>query len=219
VISIVEAAFLLANVFKIPHGGWFPLVVGVGILTLFTTWKTGRALVAERIREDRRSLAKFVEGVAAAPADKVVRVPGTAVFMYRNPGATPPGLAALVRLVGAVHEQVFVVTIAGADTPRIKPEHRVKTTELGHGFHQVEMCYGFMEATPVADDLAAHLHLEPESTDYFLGRETVRPTDRPGMARWREILYALMARNAADAAVYFELPEERVIEVGLRVGI
>jgi KUP system potassium uptake protein len=219
VISIVEGAFLLANVFKIPRGGWFPLIVGVAILTLFTTWKTGRALVAARIQGGRRPLASFVRDVAAAPTGEVTRVPGTAVFMHRNATVTPPGMAALVRSVGALHEAVFVVSVTGADTPRVHPERRVKTTDLGHGFHQVELCYGFMEATPVADDLAAHLQLEPESTEYFLGRETVRPTDRPGMARWREVLYALMARNAADAATYFCLPEHRVVEVGLRVEI
>jgi KUP system potassium uptake protein len=219
VISIVEAAFLLANVFKIPHGGWFPLVVGVVILTLFTTWKTGRALVSARIQTDRLPLADFVRDVAAAPSQEVARVPGTAVFMHRNPGVTPPGIAALVRAVGALHEEVFVVSVAGAEAPRVLPARRVKTTDLGHGFHQVELCYGFMEATPVAEDLANHLRLEPESTDYFLGRETVRPTDRPGMARWREVLYALMVRNATDAATYFDLPDDRVIEIGLRVEI
>jgi KUP system potassium uptake protein len=219
VISIVEAAFLLANVFKIPHGGWFPLVVGVVILTLFTTWKTGRALVSARIQSDRRPLADFVREVATAPSEEVARVPGTAVFMHRNAGVTPPGMAALVRAVGALHEEVFVVSVAGAESPRVVAAGRVKTTDLGNGFHQVELCYGFMEATPVADDLAAQLRLEPESTDYFLGRETVRPTDRPGMARWREVLYALMVRNATDAATYFDLPEDRVIEIGLRVEI
>jgi KUP system potassium uptake protein len=219
VISIVEAAFLLANVFKIPHGGWFPLVVGVVILSLFTTWKTGRALVSARIQSDRRPLTDFVRDVAAAPSQEVARVPGTAVFMHRNAGVTPPGIAALVRAVGALHEEVFVVSVAGAESPRVVPARRVKTTDLGHGFHQVELCYGFMDATPVADDLAAHLRLEPESTDYFLGRETVRPTDRPGMARWREVLYVLMVRNATDAATYFDLPEDRVIEIGLRVDI
>jgi KUP system potassium uptake protein len=219
VVSIVEGAFLLANVFKIPHGGWFPLVVGVAILTLFTTWKTGRALVSARIEGDRQPLATFVRDVTEAPTGEVARVPGTAVFMHRNAGLTPPGMAALVRSVGALHEEVFVVSVAHADAPRVRPARRVNATDLGHGFHQVELCYGFMEATPVADDLAAHLRLEPESTEYFLGRETVRPTDRPGMARWREVLYALMVRNATDAATYFQLPEERVIEIGLRVEI
>jgi KUP system potassium uptake protein len=219
VISIVEGAFLAANLFKIPHGGWFPLVVGVVILTLLTTWKTGRALVSARIRSDRRPLPAFVQSLANGRRGEVARVPGTAVFMHSHPGITPPSMTALVRSSGALHERVFVVSVVGADTPRVHPMQRVKATDLGHGFHQVELHYGFMEATRVADDLAAHLRLEPESTDYFLGRETVRPTERPGMARWREVLYALMVRNASDAAAYFHLPDERVIEIGVRVEI
>jgi KUP system potassium uptake protein len=219
VIVIVEGAFLLANAFKIPHGGWFPLVVGIVIVTQLTTWKTGRALVAERVRRDRRPLIAFVQSVGAGSPTETARVPGTAVFLHRQPGVTPSSLSALVRAGRALPERVFVVSIVSADTPRVNPAQRLNVTDLGHGVHQVEMCYGFMEPTPVAEDLAAHLDLEPESTYYFLGRETVRSTERPGMARWREVLFALMVRNASDAAAYFHLPAERVIEIGLRVEI
>jgi KUP system potassium uptake protein len=218
-IMIVEGAFLLANVFKIPHGGWFPLVVGIVIVTQLTTWKTGRALVAERVRRDRPPLAAFVERVGTGSPTEITRVPGTAVFLHRQQHVTPSSMSGLVRASHALHERVFVVSIAGADAPRVDPEQRVNVTDLGHGFHQVGLCYGFMEETRVADDLAAHLHLEPESTSYFLGRETVRSTGRPGMARWREVLFALMVRNASDAAVYFHLPADRVLEVGMRVEI
>jgi KUP system potassium uptake protein len=219
VISIVEGAFLLANVFKIPHGGWFPLVVGIVIVTQLTTWKTGRALVAERVRRDRPPLAAFAERVGTAGPTAITRVPGTAVFLHRQQGVTPSGMSGLVRAGQALHERVLVVSIVGADTPRVDPEQRVSMTDLGHGFHQIGLCYGFMEQTRVADDLDAHLHLDPESTHYFLGRETVRSTERPGMARWREVLYALMVRNASDAAVYFHLPADRVLEIGMRVEI
>ncbi len=218
-IMIVEGAFLLANVFKIPHGGWFPLVVGIVIVTQLTTWKTGRALVAERVRRDRPPLAAFVERVGTGSPAEITRVPGTAVFLHRQQDVTPSSMSGLVRASHALHERVFVVSIAGADTPRVDPEQRVHVTDLGHGFHQVGLCYGFMEQTRVADDLAAHLHLEPESTYYFLGRETVRSTERPGMARWREVIFALMVRNASDAAVYFHLPADRVLEIGMRVEI
>ena len=217
VISIVEGAFLLANVFKIPHGGWFPLVVGIVILTQLTTWKRGRALVAARIRRDRRPLGAFVAGVANER--EITRVPGTAVFLHSQRGVTPSSLSAFVRSSRALHQRVFVVSVIVADAPRVDPTDRVKSTDLGHGFHQVELHYGFMEDTCVADDLATHLGLSPESTFYFLGRETVRSTERPGMARWRESLFALMARNASDVAVHFHLPSERVIEVGMRVEI
>ena len=217
VILIVEGAFLLANAFKIPDGGWFPLVVGVVILTQLTTWKTGRALVGARVRAHRPPLAQFVAGLA--DGGDVVRVPGTAVFLYSQPGLTPPSMSALVRSTDALHEHVYVVSVATADVPRVHPMNRVSETELGAGFHQVGLRYGFMEQTRVADDLALHLQVSPVSTDYFLGRETIRSTELPGMARWREALYSLMARNASDVGVHFHLPPTRVIEIGLRVEI
>ena len=114
--------------FKIPDGGWFPLVVGAAILTLLTTWKTGRALVGERVIARRPDLATFVAGLADAPPGEVVRVPGTAVFLYSQPGITPPSLAALVRASGALHQHVYVVSVVGADVPRVHPLRRVETS-------------------------------------------------------------------------------------------
>jgi KUP system potassium uptake protein len=215
-ILVVEGAFLAANLFKIPHGGWFPLVVGAIILTLLTTWKTGRALVAARLRRDRRPLA---ETAASLGERGVVRVPGTAVFLYSQPGITPPSMAALIRASHALHERVFTVAIISADVPRVAPDHRVVVGHVDAGIHQVELHYGFMEETRVADDLEARLDLSRETTQYFLGRETVRSTARPGMARWREVIYTLMVRNATDSAVYFHLPAEHVTEIGVRVEI
>jgi KUP system potassium uptake protein len=215
----VEGAFLLANAFKIPDGGWFPLVVGIVILTQLTTWKTGRALVAERSRRQRPPLATFVQGIGAATDGEIVRVRGTAVFLYSQPGITPPSMTTFVRAGGALHQRVFVVSVITDDVPRVHPAQRINVNALGHGVHAVELHYGFMDATTVARDLADQLGLLSETTDFFLGRETVRSTLRPGMARWREILYAFMVRNASDVASYFELPAERVIEIGRRVEI
>ena len=219
VIVAVEGAFLLANVFKIPDGGWFPLLAGIVILTQLTTWKTGRAIVAERSRRQRPPLATFVEGIGAAPDGEIVRVRGTAVFLYSQPGITPPSMTAFVRAGGALHQRVFVVSVITDDVPRVDPTQRIEENALGHGFHAVELHYGFMDETTVARDLATRLHLPSETTEYFLGRETVRSTPRPGMARWREILYAFMVRNASDVATNFQLPAERVIEIGRRVEI
>jgi KUP system potassium uptake protein len=216
VILIVEGAFLVANVFKIPDGGWFPLVVGIVIVTQLTTWKTGRALVAARVRRHRPPLRGFVDELGST---QLVRVPGVAVFLYSQPGLTPPSMSAFVDSSHALHEQVYVVSIVPAEVPRVAPEDRVEITDLNRGVHQAELRYGFTEQTFVADDLATHLGLAPSSTDYFLGRESVRSTKLPGMARWREILFALMARNATDVATYFHLPPDRVIEIGRRVEI
>jgi KUP system potassium uptake protein len=217
VILLVEGAFLLANAFKIPHGGWFPLAVGIVIITQLTTWKTGRALVAARIRRHRPPLAEFAEQLGSRP--DIVRVPGVAVFLYSLRGLTPPSMTALIGASHALHESVYVVSIRSAEVPVVDADDRVDVTELDHGVHEVALCYGFMEQTCVADDLARHLGLASESTDYFLGRETVRSTKHPGMARWREVLFTFMARNASDVATYFQIPAERVIEIGRRVEI
>jgi len=216
VILLIEGAFLVANAFKIPDGGWFPLVVGLVIVVLFTTWKTGRNLVTTRIAASRTPLRTFVSSVAAGD---VIRVAGTAVFLYSHSETTPPSLAALVRTTGTLHEDVYVVSIVIDETPRVHPSRRLVLNELGHGAHQVTLHYGFMEETRVADDLETHLQIRRQSTDYIIGRESVRSTSRPGMARWREVLYALMVRNASDVATSFHLPAERVFEVGTRVEI
>jgi KUP system potassium uptake protein len=157
--------------------------------------------------------------LAEAPPGEVVRVPGTAVFLYSQPGITPPSLAAHVRASGALHEHVYVVSVVGADVPRVHPLQRVDEQDVGAGIHAVRLCYGFMEQTTVADDLQAQLHIAPSSTDYFLGRETVRATQHPGMARWREVLYTVMTRNASDVGAFFHLPPDRVVEIGVRVEI
>ena len=216
VILLVEGAFLLANAFKIPDGGWFPLLVGLVIVVLFTTWNTGRSLVSARIAITRTPLSTFMSGVARG---HVVRVPGTAVVLYSQRETTPPSLAALVRTTGTLHENVYVVAIVIDETPRVHPSRRIVSDELGNGAHHVTLHYGFMEETRVADDLDTHLQIHPPSTDYVLGRESVHSSSRPGMARWREMLYALMVRNASDVATSFHLPADRVFEVGTRVEI
>jgi KUP system potassium uptake protein len=215
IVLFVEGAFLAANAFKFVDGGWFPLAVGVVVVILFTTWKAGRGLVAEQIAATRTPLATYVAGLTG----RVVRVPGIAVFLYSQPLTTPPSLAALVRTTRALHDLVYVVGIEVDESPRADPSRRVVCEPIGNGVSRVTLHYGFMEKMLVAADLETHLHIRPESTDYILGRESIIATGRPGMARWREMLYSLMVRNASDVANSFHLPTERVFEVGTRVEI
>ena len=216
IVLFVEGAFLAANAFKFIDGGWVPLVVGIVVVTLFVTWKTGRTLVASRIAATRTSLATYIDGICRGD---VIRTPGTAVFLYSQRLTTPPSLATLVRTTGTLHEHAYIVAIVIDEVPRVHPARRLTSEELGNGVRKVTMHYGFMDETRVADDLCTHLNIDPATTDYVLGRESVIPSNRPGMARWREALYSVMVRNASDVATSFHLPSGRVIEIGTRVEI
>ena len=148
-----------------------------------------------------------------------MRVPGAAVFLYSQRLTTPPSMAALVRTTGTLHAAVYIVGIVIDDVPRVHPSPRLTCDDLGYGVRKVTMHYGFMEETWVARDLETHLEIRSASTQYILGRESVIPTNRTGMARWREVLYPLMVRNVSDVAASFHLPSDRVFEVGTRVEI
>ena len=124
-----------------------------------------------------------------------------------------------MRSNGALHEHVFIATVMTADAPQVLPAKRVEHTVHACNLHEVVLHYGFMEPTPVADDLRKHLYIDPATTYYFLGRENVLATGRVGMARWREALFALMNRNTGDISAFFRLPNDRVVEVGSRVDI
>jgi KUP system potassium uptake protein len=215
----VDLAFFGAAVFKIPDGGWFPLVVAILIFTLMSTWRTGRRLVAERLLRGGLPVERFVASLAESPP---VRAPGAGAYLYSQPGITPPALLANLRHNDALHETVLVISVVTAETPRVHPLRRAEHTDLGHGFHQVVLHYGFMEHQDVPAGLAAagsELGVDLDTLPYFLGRESLRVTARPGMARWREHLYALMSRNATSAATYFRLPLDRTIELGLPVEL
>jgi KUP system potassium uptake protein len=218
-ILVIEGAFLVANMFKIPEGGWFPLLVGAVIFTMLTTWKTGRSLVHARLRVSRTALDQLAANVCDQPESTLRRVDGTAVYFFSQRGLVPPSMIANMRANGSLHTSVYVVTVVTDDRPTVLPARRLESTTHQGGLTEVVLHYGFMERTPVARDLELHLAIDPASTYYFLGRETVQSTDREGMARWREQLFALMNRNAADVGAYFELPMERTIEIGSRVDI
>ncbi len=214
---VVDLAFFGANVFKIPAGGWFPLVIGALVMTLLTTWRSGRAIVATRIDRARISIDEFVASLDPA----TVRVPGTSVFLFSVPGAAPPALLANHRHNRVLHERAVVVAITTAEVPRVAADRRATVVEHGSGVVSVVLHFGFMEEPDVCTGLlegeAAALGIDPLDVDYFLGSEQLVVTERPGMARWREHLFAFMSRNATTAANYFGLPPDRTTIVGMRV--
>ncbi|MGK2930378.1 MAG: potassium transporter Kup [Acidimicrobiales bacterium] len=218
---VVDLAFFGANIFKIPHGGWFPLVIGAVVLTLLTTWRTGRQILGDRIRRAQLPLTTFLDSVFANGVP--TRVAGTGVFLFSVPDMTPPALIANHRHNDVLHERVIVAAVTTEDIPRVHPAARATVTDRGHGVLSVVLHYGFMEEPHIPRGLtegsATRLGLDPDHTTYFLGAESLVVTDRPGMARWREHLFAFMSRNATSAANYFHLPPERTMTVGMQVEL
>jgi KUP system potassium uptake protein len=217
---VIDLAFFGANVAKIPNGGWFPIVVAMVIIVAMTTWRTGRRILAERIRRGETPIERFLEDVATSGMS---RVPGTAVFLFKGSGAAPPALITNTRHNHVLHERVILLSILTDDVPTVDELRRSEIQEYGNGVFQVTLHYGFMEEPDVevallklSDD---RLPLTAESLTFFLGRETVIASTIPGMANWRERLFAFQLRSAASAARFFRLPADRVVEVGSQVEI
>jgi KUP system potassium uptake protein len=215
---IIDLAFLGANLVKIPQGGWFPLVVAASIFILMTTWKHGSALVFGYEQDLEMRLEEFLKQVAANPP---ARAPGAAVFLSADPAGAPAALLANLKYNGVLHERMLLTTIEIEETPFVSETERVTVEPLGQGFYQVTVHYGFMEEPNLPRALERldlpELAFNPNDVPYFVNRTRVFPTERPGMALWREHLYAVMRRNAASAADFFCLPSSRVFEIGTSV--
>ncbi len=203
---------------KIPHGGWFPLLVGFGLVIQMTTWRKGRQLVAARIRRGERPMREVVD---EAIAGGVARVPGVAVYMFKDEGAAPPALMSNLRHNRVLHNLVLLVSVHTADTPRVEENSRATVTDLGNGIDLVRLNYGFMEDPDIPSALAGLDFGGADLSDvtYFLGRESVTAGKAPGMHPWREELFVLLNRGAASASRFFKLPAEQVFEVGSHVEI
>jgi len=220
VFLVVDLVLLGANLLKVVQGGWLPIVVAMVGFTIMTTWKTGRRLMAERLTARAIPLEQFMQSIVSNPP---TRVPGTAVFMTAQPLGTPPALAHNLRYNKVLHEHVVVLTVTTARVPYVNRDQQVTVDVLGHDVFNVRVQYGFMQVPNVPEALALArergLEMDIEDVTYFLGRETIIVTKRPGMAVWRERLFVLMARNAVRATAFFRLPPERVVELGVQVEL
>ncbi len=216
----VDLLFFAANMLKIRYGGWVPLVIAAAIFLLMTTWKRGREILAKRMLEKTVPLKMLLADLAAEPP---IRVPGTAVFMYGTADHTPPALVHNLAHNKVLHEKVVFLTVATEDVPHVDPGERVTIKHIGKGFHTVVARYGFMDDPDIEDVLgscrAQTLDIRMEGATFFLGRETLVASDRPGMAQWREQLFAFMSRNALRATAFFKIPANQVFEVGAQVEL
>jgi KUP system potassium uptake protein len=215
---MIDTAFFAANVPKIPHGGWFPVLIALGLLVQMATWRRGRQLVAERIRRGEVPLASLNAQLAEATT-----VPGTAVFLFKDPGMAPPALLNNLRHNRVLHRTTVVASVATDGVPRVAPAQRVEVERLGNGLYAATLHFGFMEEPDVPAALAGvrldGRPFEPEATSYFVGRESILATELEGMPVPLERLYALLHRGADSAARFFGLPADRIFEVGAHVEI
>jgi KUP system potassium uptake protein len=217
---LIEFGFFGANLTKIAHGGWFPLVIGAIVYTILSTWKRGRALLAARMRERLYPFDRFLSDIEAYPPQ---RVSGTAIFMTSNLQGTPPTLLHNLQHNKVLHERVILLTVVTSDIPHVVAKDRSEIEALGHGFYRLTLRYGFMEEPDVPTALSeASRHgfrIDLNETTFFLGVETLLATRRPGLPLWRERLFVLIARNAVRANAFFKIPPERVVELGMQVEL
>jgi len=217
-VLIIDLAFFGANIVKVEEGGWFPLAIGAIIFTAMTTWARGRQILAERLKETTLSTDDLLRDLAGG---RIPRVPGTAIFLSRQADGVPTTLLHNLKHNKVVHQRVILLSVSVEEAPHLADEERFEYRELGEGVSRLVLRFGFMEDP----DLPEHLDrlskrigsFNAMTTSYFLGRETLIPTKRPGMALWREKLFASMMRNSSSAAQYFSLPTNQIIELGAQI--
>jgi KUP system potassium uptake protein len=219
VFAAVDIAYFSSNLTKIPAGGWFPLLIGAIAFTFLTTWAKGRQLMIARMNEASLPMEIFIKSAAPSAA----RVPGTAVFMTSASSGVPHALLHNLKHNKVLHERVILLTVRIEDVPYVIEEKRIETRDYGSGFYRVVLRFGFMEEIDVPAALAQVKEIGPAcrmmDTSFFLARQTLLASSRPGMAIWREKLFAWMLRNAESAMEFFKLPTNRVVELGSQVEI
>jgi KUP system potassium uptake protein len=218
---VVDLVFFSANFLKVMHGGWLPLVIGALIFTLMSTWWRGRKLLSARIQEQALPLRKFIHEVefVSPPA----RVEGTAIFLDRTAKGVPHALLHNLRHNKVLHERVVIMTIKTEDMPFIKQDERVEVTSLSPTFARVVARYGFKETPNIPSIIeccaARGLPFNLTKTSFFLSREALISTSRPGMAPWRERLFIWMSKNSLRPTDFFKIPLDRVVELGAQIEL
>ena len=219
VFFIVDFAYFGSNLLKVPSGGWVPLVIGLIIFMLLTTWARGRALMRERMAESTMPMDIFIKSAAGS----AMRVPGTAIFMASTSTGVPSALLHNIKHNRVLHERIIILTVEIADVPFVHEEKRATCKTMNEGFYRVILRFGFLEETDVPAALAkvdlCGPPFEMMQTSFFLSRQTLIASKAPGMAIWREKVFAWMLRNAANAMEFFRLPSNRVVELGSQVEI
>jgi KUP system potassium uptake protein len=202
------------------HGGWVPLLIGVCLLVVMLTWRRGANILAAKTRRLETPIDLLLKSLAKS---KPFRVPGTAVFLTAAPESAPTALLHSLKHYKVLHENNVILTIVTENIPRVAPQDRVAMEPLGDGFMRVILHFGFMETPNIPKALAIARKLgwtfDIMSTSFFLSRRSVRPDARSGMPAWQDRLFIFLAQNADDASSYFQLPTDRVVEIGTQVTV
>jgi len=203
----------------VPSGGWVPLVIGLIIFTLLTTWAKGRSLMRASMAGSSIPMDIFAKSAGSS----AVRVPGTAIFMSAASDGVPSALLHNIKHNKVLHERVVILTVSISEVPYVNPEERITSEELGLGFYRVVLRYGFLEETDIPaalrDVVICGGKFDLMKTSFFLSRQTLLASDKPGMMMWREHLFAWLLRNSTSAMAFFRLPTNRVVELGSQVEI
>jgi KUP system potassium uptake protein len=218
--AVVDLSFFSANISKITHGAWFPLLIGAFVYLLLTTWRKGRSILADKLYSKNPTLEDFVAGLAASsPA----RVPGKAVFLAGNPSAAPPALVQNLKHNKIIHDATAILTIKTEEIPKVPRDEKVTVKNLGQSIYVITARYGFMEDPNVPHVLALArekgLDFSLEDISFFIGRERIMPDRKPLMPVWRERIFSFLSRNAVGATAFFHIPPEQVVEFGSQVEI
>jgi KUP system potassium uptake protein len=215
---IIDLSFLSANVVKLQHGGWVPLVLASAVYVLMSTWKRGRMQLGAIQEAGALPLDLFIKGLDRNPP---VRVKGTAIFMTSSPEGVPVVLLHHLKHNKMLHETVVLLSVTTRGIPEVPPERGLTIERLGHGFVRVVATFGFMQSPNIPELLtraaAQGVPFPPMDTSYYLGRERLVLTGHAKMSRWRKKLFALMSRNARSATEFFQIPPNRVIELGAQI--
>ncbi len=205
---------------KIAHGGWFPLALGLGIYLVMRTWNWGRKILLRKIDEETQPIQKFIDEFMSI---RLVSIPGTAIYMSSNPKGTPSALAKNLKHNRILHKQIIVLSIIFEKAPHVNPEETVFIENPTEGFYRVVFHYGFMDKANIKQIIEIlnrkGILLKMEKTTFFLGRELLVVKDKAGLKRFRKKLFILLSRNSQRATEYFNIPDERVFEVGSQIEL
>jgi KUP system potassium uptake protein len=217
---MIDIAFFGANILKVFDGGWVPLVIGIVIFTLMLTWKSGRTLLYEHLRNESMALSPFIETISTYPP---ARVPGTALFLTPNTDGVPHALLHNLKHNKVLHERIVILTVRFSEIPHARIEERVEVEALAHNFYKVTMRYGFKDDPDLPRDLLLcaeqGLVLDAIDTSFFIGKEILLASEKPGMATWRKKIFIGLYRSAETITNQFNLPPNRVVELGSQVTL